>query len=73
MYINAILGTCFRLTATTSIQIVTITGISESGTNGSMTSPMYVAAQHIIPLIAIILERSKIFQCIKAREGKEWV
>jgi len=73
MYINAILGIYFRLTATTSIQIVTNTCVSEGGTDGAVTSPMYVAAQHSLPLIAIILERSNIFQCIKARKGKEWV
>ena len=63
MYVNTILGTCMGLSATASMQIVTNTFISESGTDGAVTSPTYMAAQHKLPLIAIILETSKIFHC----------
>jgi hypothetical protein len=45
------------------IQIGTNTCISESGMDGAVTSPMYVAAQLRLPLTPIILARSKIFQC----------
>jgi hypothetical protein len=48
---------------TISIQIVTNTCISESEMDGAVTSPMYMAAQYRLPSIAIILARSKIFQC----------
>jgi hypothetical protein len=63
VYINAILGTCVRLTAATSIQTVTNTCISESGAYGTVTFPMCVTVLHRLPLIAIMLERSKIFRC----------